>query len=276
MVVEEPDRGWGESIASARTFLFVPGSRADRFEKALGAGADIVIVDLEDAVAPTEKLTARQNVAEWLVNGGRAVVRVNGLGSEFFMDDVVSVRREGILMLPKAESASDVSAVHEAAGVEVAVIPLIETPLGVINALEICSAPGVVRVAFGNVDFAAAIGVDPDSHAALAAARSHLVYASAAVGRPSPVDGVTTSLQDVDCLLRDVAHARELGFGAKLLIHPAQVAHAARGLNYSNEEREWAANVLRTATGGVRSNDGHMIDAPVLALARRILGNSSS
>ena len=155
-------------------------------------------------------------------------------------------------------------------------MPLIETPRGVINALEICSAPGVVRVAFGNVDFAAATGVHPDSHAALAAARSHLVCASAAAGRPSPVDGVTTSLQDVDRLVRDVAHARELGLGAKLLIHPAQVAHAARGLSPSSEEVEWAAKVLRSVTEGVSSSDGHMIDVPVLARARRILRSSSS
>lgn len=153
-------------------------------------------------------------------------------------------------------------------------MPLIETPAGVLNAMEICSAPGVVRVAFGNVDFAAATGLNPDSHAALAAARSHLVYACAAVGRPSPVDGVTTSLQDVDQLVRDLAHARELGLGGKLLIHPAQIAPAARSLAPSSEEVEWATNVLRSGTEGVSSNDGHMIDAPVLARARRILSHS--
>lgn len=268
------DQGGKRSVADALTFLFVPGNRVDRFEKALRAGADAVVVDLEDAVAPDEKPKARQDVAVWLGGAGRAVVRVNAVGSDWFSEDVVAVRHAAALMLPKAESASDVTSVHEAAGAEIPLIPLIETPRGVLNALEICSAPGVVRIAFGNVDFAAATGVHPDSHAALAAARSHLVYASAAAGRSAPVDGVTTSLQDVERLVRDIAHARELGFGAKLLIHPAQVVHAARGLSPSSEEVQWAARLLESATAGVSAVDGQMIDAPVLARARRILSSS--
>ncbi|MFF7476976.1 aldolase/citrate lyase family protein [Streptomyces sp. NPDC008092] len=263
-------------IEAARTFLFVPATRPDRFDKAVGSGADVVIIDLEDAVAPDQKAGARANVEKWLASGGRAAVRVNGRNTVWFGDDLAVAARATAVVVAKAESAADVAAVGARYGSGLPVVPLVETPRGLYASREICETAGVVRVAFGNVDFAAETGVDPASHTALSAARSHLVYASAAAGCAPPIDGVTTSVKDPEALSADTRHARELGFTAKLLIHPSQVGAVAELLSPSPQEIRWARDLLASSTGGVGTHDGHMIDEPVLRRARQIAARAAS
>lgn len=257
-------------LDAARTLLFVPGHRPDRFEKALASQADLVIADLEDAVAPEDKDGSREHVRAWS-RMGEAVVRVNARSTRWFADDVRATSTALAIMLPKAESAEDVAAVHEAAGHPVRVIPQIESAAGVAMARQICAADGVERVAFGNVDLAASLGVDPSSHTALLAARSAVVYASAEAGCAPPIDGVTTSIDDDDALIADSKHARQLGFGARLCVHPRQVATVRTCMSPTEGELEWARGVLASTTGAVTVHEGQMIDEPVLIRARRLV-----
>lgn len=259
------------SLETARTFLFVPGSRPDRFDKAVASGAGVIILDLEDAVAPQHKDQARRNVSDWLASGGQAVVRINGIGTSWFEDDLALVDTARAVMLPKAEGLHDLEQLESIGLGETPVIPLLETARGVFHAEAIGGHSSVVRVGFGNVDFAARVGVDPGSRVALMHARSQIVYASSAAGCGTPIDGVTTAVRDTDLLRSDAAHARDLGFGAKLLIHPSQVDAVEDILRPAEEEIRWARAVLKDASRGVGVVDGHMIDEPVLLRARRLI-----
>lgn len=255
----------------ARTYLFVPGTRPDRFDKAVASGADVVILDLEDAVAPQQKAEARRNVAAWLGAGGRAVVRVNALDTQWFESDLAEISAAAAIILPKVETVCDVETVDSVGRGGVWLIPLLETPNGLLNVERICSLEQVVRVAFGNIDFAARVGVDPSSRVALSYARSRIVYASSAAGCAAPIDGVTTAIDDMDRLRSDTLHSRELGFRAKLLIHPSQVAPVAEALGPTLEELRWARSVLEKASGGARALEHEMVDEPVRLRARRLL-----
>jgi citrate lyase subunit beta/citryl-CoA lyase len=261
-------------IATARTMLFVPGDRPDRFERAASAGADVLILDLEDAVAPEHKQAGRSNVRRWIGAGGRAAVRVNGIGTPWFAADVEAVGASAIV-LPKCSSAADVQLVRAMAAAETDVVALVESAAGVANIREISAAPGVARVAFGHIDFSAEICVDPSSRPALAAARSAIVYACAEARLPAPVDGVTTAISDEERLADDCEYARGLGFGAKLCIHPGQILVAARLMGPTPEELSWARSIIEAPTDeGVTVLAGHMIDEPVIARARRLLASS--
>lgn len=139
-------------FTSVRTLLFVPGDRPDRFEKAATSGADGIVLDLEDAIAAAGKDEARQRVDAWLADGGVAAVRINASDTPWFERDLAMVSaRRCTVMLPKANGPSDVQA---AVGTlpHARVIPLIETAAGVLNAAAICSATGVIRVAFGSLN----------------------------------------------------------------------------------------------------------------------------
>ncbi|WP_326773313.1 HpcH/HpaI aldolase/citrate lyase family protein [Streptomyces sp. NBC_01445] len=255
-------------LAAARTLLFVPGHRPDRFEKAAAAGADAVIVDLEDAVAPDGKDAARRHAADWLARGGDAVVRINAPGTAWWDADLDLVTAFGCpVMLPKAEDPEVIARIAEVC----AVIPLVETAAGIERALDVCCAPGVVRAAFGSVDLATELGVRHDDTLALAYGRSRLVMACAAAGVAPPLDGVTTALDDADALAQDLQHARRLGFGGKLCIHPKQLPAVSAGFAPTDEELAWARKVL-AAGDAVSAVDGVMVDRPVQEQARRLLG----
>ena len=271
-------------IRAARTFLFVPGNRPDRFAKAEAAGADVVVIDLEDAVAPDDKDAARSDVAQWLAAGHPAVVRINGADTTWFDDDVAMLGAVSThstvgthsavgtaAMIAKAESPEIVWKV--AAATEAPVIPLIETAVGVLNAPRIAATPGVARVAFGAIDFAAELGVDPDDREALLNARSTLVLASAAARVASPVDGVTTALRDVEKLTDDVGYAARIGLRGKLCIHPSQVAAVHDSLAPTDDQVAWARRIVDAtrADGSAVAVDGHMVDPPVVARAQQIL-----
>ncbi|MFJ4104152.1 HpcH/HpaI aldolase/citrate lyase family protein [Amycolatopsis japonica] len=256
---------------SAKTFLFVPGHRPDRFAKAAASGADVVILDLEDAVAPERKEFARAHVRAWLDEGHQAIVRINGAGTAWYHEDVASIGRALAVMLPKAEVPAEIdSLAGRLPGVPI--VPLVETAAGIANAVAVCGADAVVRPAFGSVDLAAQLGVDHRSHEALRYARSALVVAAAATGRAAPIDGVTTELDDEAALIADLDHAKTLGFTGKLCVHPRQVAVADRGLAPSASEIEWARGVAAlVGDGSVTVAGGQMIDKPVEARARAIL-----
>ncbi|MDL5159112.1 HpcH/HpaI aldolase/citrate lyase family protein [Actinomycetospora termitidis] len=255
--------------AAATTFLFVPAARPDRFDKAVAAGADVVVLDLEDAVAPEGKDEARTAVAGWLDAGGSALVRINGADTPWFADDLAMARERGVaVMLPKAappwpEALTDAGQ---------SVVALVETAVGLLAAAETARRPEVVRLAFGSVDLAAELGLDHTDVDALSHARSVLAVASRAAGLPGPIDGVTTAVRDEELLRADCAHALSRGFTARLCIHPSQVAPTAAALLPDEDTVRWARAVVEAAAGGaVAVLDGAMVDKPVVDRARAIL-----
>ncbi|MBA8823960.1 citrate lyase subunit beta/citryl-CoA lyase [Saccharopolyspora lacisalsi] len=261
-----------ETLAHARSMLFVPGNRPDRFAKAAVAGADAVILDLEDAVGVEDKDTARQHVAEYLRDGHPAVVRINAAGTPWYDDDVAMVARHPCaVMLPKSEHA-DALVEFTRLLPDTPVIPLLETATGLMSAHALCHAEGVVRAAFGNVDLAAQLGIDPGDHQALVTARSTLVLAAASAGIAPPIDGVTTSVHDDEVLVADTDHVVGLGFTGKLCIHPSQVSAIRSAFTPLPESVRWAHDVIAASDeGSVTVLDGQMIDKPVVDRARSIL-----
>lgn len=258
------------SLTCSGALLFVPGNRPERFDKAAGFRPDQVILDLEDAVPADQKDAAREHVREWLA-GAQALVRVNEVGSRWHVDDLrmASQAATGVI-LPKAESPELIRSVIQHC--DVPAFALVESPQGVLQAPAIARA-GVAGLMFGNVDFAASAGVQHSSHPALMAARSTLVYASAAAGISPPIDGVTTQIDSPDVLSADLLHARELGFVGRLCIHPRQVAPTQEAFRPTEEEFTWAVDVLRSEDG-VSVVNGEMVDAPVLARARSIIARA--
>lgn len=264
--------------ALARTLLFVPGTHPARFDKAVASGADLVVIDLEDAVPEADKVSAREATADWLRRGGRAAVRVNGVASAHLADDVAALTGlPGLLavVVPMADSPEALAALHERLGPDVEVVALVETAAGLIRAVDLAQVPGVVRLAFGHLDFAVDIDADTGEDAMLMA-RSTLVVASRAAGLPGPVDGVTTVLDEPEAAREDAVRARRLGLTGKLCIHPRQVASVNAAMSPSDEEVAWARRVVAGSAEGAARLDGHMVDAPVVARARTILSRVGS
>ncbi len=252
--------------------LFVPADRPDRFARAVAAGPDAVILDLEDAVAPASKAAARDGLSEGIAAAGIDVpilLRINATGSAEHAADLAAAARLPLaaLILPKAERADNLRRAAGATGLPV--IALVETARGIANIDEVAGA--AARIAFGSIDFAADLAMGHTAQSLLLA-RGRIVLASRLAGLPAPVDGVTTSVHDDEALARDCAHAIEMGFGGKLLIHPAQIPPARRAFAPSEAELTWARRVLEAAGGGgVAVVDGAMVDAPVANRARQIL-----
>jgi citrate lyase subunit beta / citryl-CoA lyase len=269
--------------AEPRTYLFVPGNRPDRFGKALDSGADAVVLDLEDAVAAGAKDAAREAVRTWAESAApaeraRVVVRTNDLGSPHAAADLDTVVTAGLpaVMLPKTESADDIAAVRSAAP-GVVVLALVESARGVAAAEEIAAAPGVVRLVFGTLDYALDLDLElDDAHDGLSYAAGRMAVASRCAGLATPVGGVTPQLGDEARLLADLAWSRRHGFGAKLCIHPAQVAAIHTALAPTAQAVELARRVLEAdaASPGAAQLDGRMIDRPVVLAARRTLARA--
>jgi len=262
-----------------RTYLFVPGTRPERFGKALASGADSVVLDLEDAVAADDKATARSAVAIWMrsatpTDRPRIVVRINDAGSSWFAADLAALADLGAtaVLLPKAESAAQVAAIQDALP-RASILALIESARGVSEADRIAAA-GVQRLVFGTLDFALDLDIDISIDATgLGYAASRIAIASRLAGLPSPVAGVTPQLDDQERLLSDLAAARRFGFGAKLCIHPRQVQPIHTALHPSAQALDWARRVLAAdaASPGAARLDGRMIDRPVVLQAQRTL-----
>ena len=265
-----------------RTYLFVPGDRPDRYGKALAAGADAVIVDLEDAVAAENKAGARKSLADWAQRErGLAAtlwVRVNAAGSADFKDDLAAIARAGAMgvVLSKVESAAHVAAVRGAVP-QARVMALIESARGVAALREICAAPGIERLGFGSLDYAMDLGLSGDERGLIEPA-SRMAIASRVAGIASPVAGVTTALDDAAALRRDLDFARAVGFGAKLCIHPKQVAPVREAFAPTPAEVEWARRVIdaTSSVAGAVQVDGRMVDRPVILRAREILERAAS
>lgn len=253
--------------------LFVPGDRPERFAKAMTAGADAVIVDLEDAVAPDAKAGARAGLERALAplaGTGPVLLRINASGTPWHAEDLAACAGLPLagIVLPKAETGGDCLAVSKATGLPV--VALVESARGLRNAEEIASASA--RIAFGSIDFAADLGIAHERDVLLPA-RFALAMAARLAGQAAPIDGVTTALREEDVIADDCRHAVAIGFGGKLLIHPAQIAAARKGFAPSEGECDWARRVLAAVEGGAAAIavDGAMVDAPVIARARRIL-----
>ena len=262
---------------SPRSYLFVPGDRPERFDKACASGVDVVILDLEDAVLPENKAAARDAVAAWLGRGGCACLRVNGTDTAWFEEDCMLLAHQGVIAvaLPKAERAEQLANLTKRGRPGLPLLPIVETALGLWNVLELAQAPGVARLTFGSVDFQLDCGILGDGDELLYA-RSRLVVASAVARLDAPVDGVTVAINDLEQLQADTQRARQLGFGAKLCIHPKQVDPVNQGFKPSAAEIEHAhgimAAVAAAGDAGAISFNGKLIDKPVIERARKLLG----
>ena len=264
----------------ARSYLFVPGNRPERFDKAAASAADVVVLDLEDAVAESAKADARERIVQWSARldaqaRSRIAVRINVASSRHWGEDLRLLResRLGTVMLAKAERAEQVVALVQAVP-GVSVLPLLETAGGVDACRAIAAAGGVARLVFGTLDYAVDLDLDlADDPQPLADAAARIVLASRLAGRAAPVAGVTAQIDDDARLASDWSWFRRRGFGAKLCIHPRQVEPVHAALAPDAATLEWARRVVAAdaaGTGAARV-DGRMVDRPVVLQALRVL-----
>ena len=262
-------------MIEARTYLYVPGNRPERFDKALASGADAVILDLEDAVPVDAKDDARSAVAGWLDGSARAWVRIN-VGERGLADlaAVASTRGLSGVIVPKATTGTIADTTHAAPGV--ALCALVESAVAIASVAAIASTAGVVRLALGEVDLTAdlRLGSDPLPEV-LWALRAHVVVAAAAAGGPPPIGPVPVDISDTESLRRSTTELRRAGFWSRQVIHPAQVEVVHEVLTPTAEERARAAELLDLAddaAGGVFVDaHGRMVDEAVLRSARHVL-----
>jgi (S)-citramalyl-CoA lyase len=261
-----------------RTALFVPGSRPERFAKALASGADAVIVDFEDAVEESLKREARNNLAAFLTEhpAAQVMVRVNAPDhAEHVQDVAFCSEQSGVtcILLPKVESAEQVAI---CAGAGKPVWPIIESAKGLVNLGQIASAASVERLSFGSLDLGLDLNLATGSASAdfvLDQARYQVLLHSRVADLQPPLDGVHPAIDDVDGLRASIRHARDMGFGGALCIHPRQVAAIHDALLPDDREIAWARRVIQAGQGAAAAYtvDGQMVDAPVIARARRLL-----
>lgn len=271
-----------------RSLLFVPGIATERFAKARACGADTLLFDLEDSVPPDAKKRAREHVCATLLEGGfgdsEPAVRVNAPGTPYHDDDLRAVAAAGAraIMVPKSERVEDLrsaAAILDALGAQARILALLETPRGVVRALEVGDAsPRVDALCFGHADFALEMGVpanDPGS-GVLYHARCSVAVAARACG-VQPVDNVCLAVRDEQAIRRDVELGIQLGFEGKMCIHPAQVAIANELYTPTPEQVEYARRVVsgweaaRAEGLGVFTLDNKMVDAPLMLAQQRIL-----
>ncbi|MCP5281283.1 MAG: CoA ester lyase [Rhodoferax sp.] len=264
--------------AQAVTWLFVPATRPERLAKAFAAGAHAVIADLEDAVDACDKDHARTQLETVLQAGCPPPwVRINGVGTPWFAQDLALVHshRSALagVVLAKTDSAADLQALD----VDLPVLGLIESARGMLALAEICRHPRITRLAFGAADLSADLGCEDDWDL-LWPARLQLLTHCAAAGLPPPVDGVTMALQDPALVKGDARRAARAGFGAKLCIHPAQLAPVLSGFAPTQAQLQWAQRIMalaQQAGSGAQRVDGQMVDRPVIARAQQILQRAS-
>lgn len=269
----------------AISYLFVPGNRPERFSKAIQAGADAIIFDLEDAVHPDSKAAARAAIWAWQERMPRVscerYIRLNRVGSALFRQDqnwLIDMRypeRCNGIFLPKAQCCEALAQVVERLlewQSELKIIAIIETAKGLQQVESIAAIPGIARLAFGSLDFALDINCSQIPEAFLFA-RNRIVLASRTADLPSPIDGVTPAISDMALVARDSHYARSLGFGAKLCIHPSQLVTLQRAFLPDSRQLAWADRVMRAVATGSHAVqvDGEMVDLPLIERARRLL-----
>jgi citrate lyase subunit beta/citryl-CoA lyase len=263
------------------TYLFVPGNRPDRCDKALATRADAVIVDLEDAVAPADKTAARASFAAWYRAAKfvpeRVLLRINDQGTPWFDEDVAVIDETGVrgIVLPKTESAAHIERIASVLPAGGFVIALVETAKGIVEVDALARASRLQRIAFGTLDYALDLDLTGDDRGLLYPA-CRIVLASRAAGIASPIAGVTPDIADEPKLLADLAFARACGFGAKLCIHPKQVDAVHAAMRPTEAEIAWASRVAAAVESGAGAIqlDGKMVDKPVIAKAMRILART--
>lgn len=257
------------SRLAPRSLLFVPAARPAMVEKAAGLPADLIVLDLEDAVRAEDKPAARAALATSIaLLGDRAAVRVNAPDSIYFAADLGAIEAAPppLLVVPKVERASDLTAL---AGRPI--LAMIETPRGVLAAADIAAAPGVVGLMIGVNDLAAELRLPPGAgRASLALSLQAVVLAARAAGGWA-IDGVFNALADPDGLAQECAEGRALGFDGKSLIHPAQIAVANAAFSPSDAELEEARALIAAATGGAERFRDRMIEDMHVETARRLI-----
>jgi citrate lyase beta subunit len=266
-----------EATLGVQSLLFVPGSRPDRFTKALASGADCVCVDLEDAVPPEGKDQARAAALAAVAEAPQLAIRINAVHTPAGQADLVALAeatvRPRMLLLPMVEEVAEVEIVRDALGGNcMPLVPLIETVRGLGNAGAIAADPAVGMVMFGGADFSAELGV-PLTWEATAVARSQLVMACAGAGKAA-IDVPFIALDDAAGLAEECRRAKAIGFAAKAAIHPAQIAgiHAAfRPTGEEIAEAMAAEEAFRAAGGAAVRFNGKMLEIPVMRRYRRIL-----
>ena len=268
-------------IGFSSAFLFVPGTRPERFIKALDSGADGIIIDLEDAVAAEDKQIARDAIrSAWPTFNAeqkkRLIIRSNSPGSQFYAADLILAQELDVacLLIPKSESLDQINGAAQILP-NTAIIPMIETAIGLDHLNDIATAEQVLRLALGNLDLQADLGMVCDSQESeLQTARFQIVLASRLAQIAPPIDGVTPSTDDIERITNNAERAKRMGFGGKLCIHPKQVPIVKGSFMPSAEELSWAHRVVeadKTSKGGAVKLDGRMIDRPVVLLAQRTL-----
>ncbi len=277
------------AVARWRSVLFTPGTRGDRIQKALQAGAaDVVVADLEDAVAPDQKDEARDEVRAALqvvpASPAQRAVRINPWPSalaEADLDAVLAAEPD-VLVLPKAEDPTSVQALDARLGDSPARLLLIlETAEGVLNARELArSSDRVAALAFGAEDLAADAGMRRSpSNEEVAVPRSLVALAAAAAG-VAAVDMITADFRDQQRTTREATEARALGYAGKMCLHPTQVESVHAAFAPTPDEVDWARRVVAAAdaegagAGGVVVVDGKMVDVPLVRQARAILADA--
>ena len=276
-----------------RSFLFAPGNHARRVEKALTLPADAVILDLEDAVAVSEKPATRDLVVQAFARTrhGKLYVRVNAYATEWCYADIVAMAQPGLdgVVLPKVESADQIQSVDwllsnlererslPPGGIDL--IPIIETALGMSNIGVIAgSGSRTKRLAFGAGDYTLDLGmVWSRDEIELAPARAAVVMASRAAGIDPPLDTVWADLRDAEGFARSAERAAALGFQGKMCIHPDQIAVTNAAFSPSDQQLAWARRVI-AAFGEAEAKglasiqlDGQFIDYPIVQRARQVV-----
>lgn len=270
---------------TARSYLYVPGDAPDKLGKALGRGADALIVDLEDAVPPAGKDAARAAVRAWLdaTEPGPVEVWVRVNPGELREADIRAVaaspRLTG-LVLAKVETAGELDAVDalltEIGADRLPVVPLLESAAAVLRAPLIAAAPRVARLQVGEADLRADTGIAPgDDERELLWVRSQVVLASAAAGIDPPVAPVSTDFRDLDALRASTLALARLGYVGRACIHPAQIAVVNEVFTPADDEIAWARDLTArfeaAGTGVLLDSNGRMVDEAVVRQARRIL-----
>ncbi|NHU85382.1 CoA ester lyase [Kocuria sp. JC486] len=269
-------------LSTARTALFAPASRPDRVLKAQSSGAQVVIVDLEDAVALQDKSQARENLAE-LLTGNSEVgalsapvgVRVNSPRTQAGSEDLRMLAGIGDLglldavVVPKLEEPSQIRAVRSTLPQIQGIVGTIESAAGLLRLEDLAAEDGLIRFATGTLDLAQDLGCTLDSRT-MDAARARLVTVSRALGLAGPLDSPTPQFRDLRPVQVAARLAKEDGFTGKACIHPDQVPAVTQAFEPTADEIEWARSVIH-AEDGATSVDGSMVEAPVVARARAIL-----
>ena len=270
-----------DTIKPTRSWLFTPGSRPDRFAKAAEVGADVLIIDLEDAVAPNDKPAARATALKYLfepeAKSTQRALRINGLDTQAGIADLDAFLRSDaspdFLVLPKADSPGHLQILDRLLTerkLETRLVGLIESARG-LAAVEATAAatPRLFGLMLGAADMAADLGV-ATAWPPLLAERSRLVLACALAGI-TPIDTPFFDVHDTDGLSREMADVVAFGFQAKAAIHPGQVDAINKALTPTDKAVEHAKAVLAANTSGVGVVDGQMIDEAVARKARRVL-----